>query len=204
MVLVAAYGRNTMSNPKYIAAVKRQQEKERERSQQPVHLNRLQAIRNSLSEKKAWEEAQNRANRMNLPKQRVLADVEAVARIYGVTLEDVLGKARTRNIVRARQAAIWMVWFSRGYTLPAIGRVFGKDHTSALFSIGQHMIRMGLDNERTDIAKRRLAVNCERAKMHYHQLSKADKDDSPPPPPITDISGYGTLKFVMNRPSQAA
>lgn len=197
MVLVAAYGRNTMSNPKYIAAVKAQQAKERARNL-PVHL----CIRSCPSEKKAWEEAQNRANRMNMPKQRVLADVEAVARIYGVTLEDVLGKSRTRNIVRARQAAIWMVWFSRDYTLPAIGRVFGKDHTSCLFSRGQHMIRMGLDNEWTDIAKRRLAINNARTKAHYHQLSQAENND--PLPPITDISGYGTLEFVMSRPSQAA
>lgn len=173
MVLIAAYGRNTMSNPKYIAAVKAQQEKERERSLQPIHLSKLQSIRSSLSEKKAWEEAQNRANRMNTPKQRILADIEAVARIYGVTLKDVLGISRTRNIVRARQAAIWMVWFSREYSLPAIGRVFGKDHTSVLFSRGQHMIRMGLDNEWTDIAKRRLAINNERTKAHYHQFSQA-------------------------------
>lgn len=172
-MIYAAYGGHTASNPKYIAAVKRQQEKERERSLQPFHLSKLQAIRSSLSEKKAWEEAQNRANRMNMPKQRVLADIEAVALIYGVSLEDVLGKSRTRKIVRARQAAIWMVWFSRDYTLPAIGRIFGKDHTSCLFSRGQHMIRMGLDNEWTDIAKRRLAVNNARTKAHYHSLSQA-------------------------------
>ncbi|CAN7495844.1 hypothetical protein LJR231_003479 [Phyllobacterium sp. LjRoot231] len=191
------YGYHTEANPRYQEAVRRQQEKEMER--QPSHLAKLKAIRSSLAEKKA--EAINRANRLNMPKQRLLADIEAVARIYNLTLEDVLGKSRTRNVVRARQAAIWMVWYSRDYTLPAIGRVFGKDHTSCLFSRGQHMIRMGLDNEWTDIAKRRLAINNARTKAHYHQLSQAE--NNAPLPPITDISGYGTLEFVMNR-SQAA
>ena len=55
----------------------------------------------------------------------------------GVTPQDILGKSRSHHIVAARFDAIVAVYLNcridgKRYTLPALGRCFGRDHTSVL------------------------------------------------------------------------
>lgn len=55
----------------------------------------------------------------------------------GVTLEEVKGPRRSRNIVAARQACMFEVYTERqDVSFPMIGRFFGgRDHTTALHSV---------------------------------------------------------------------
>ncbi|MQX90293.1 hypothetical protein GHK63_11655 [Sinorhizobium meliloti] len=55
----------------------------------------------------------------------------------GVTLDEVKGPRRSRNIVAARQACMFEVYTERrDVSFPMIGRFFGgRDHTTALHSV---------------------------------------------------------------------
>jgi hypothetical protein len=54
---------------------------------------------------------------------------------YGVSSEEVLGNVRSRDIVLARQEAIYECYRHISMSLPALGRRFGRDHTTILHSI---------------------------------------------------------------------
>lgn len=59
---------------------------------------------------------------------------------HGVSVEDIIGPRRSRNIVAARHEAIRLVKSHMPHlAYPAIGRIFNRDHTSILFALG--MIR---------------------------------------------------------------
>jgi chromosomal replication initiation ATPase DnaA len=64
------------------------------------------------------------------PLQRI---IDLVARMHGVSFAAVMGKSRRRHVVLARFAAICAVKEIRPcMTLPTLGRLFGRDHTSIL------------------------------------------------------------------------
>ena len=54
---------------------------------------------------------------------------------YGLTVEDLKSRKRTSNIASARHVAIYMIKKLTDRSLPAIGRVFGRDHTTMINSI---------------------------------------------------------------------
>ena len=55
---------------------------------------------------------------------------------FGLSSADLLGPSRKRKVVAARCAAMRRVWSETTLSLPAIGRLFGRDHTTVL-----HMLR---------------------------------------------------------------
>jgi len=59
----------------------------------------------------------------------------AVSSHYGLTVEDLKSRKRTSNIASARHVAIYMIKKLTDRSLPAIGRVFGRDHTTIINSI---------------------------------------------------------------------
>jgi chromosomal replication initiator protein len=62
--------------------------------------------------------------------------LECVSRHYGVTVEDLKGRSRARDIANTRHIAIYLVRNLTGMSLPAIGQIFGKrDHTTILSSL---------------------------------------------------------------------
>lgn len=76
------------------------------------------------------------------PRQRYHAEIEAIARLHGVTFEDVVGPRRVRPIVAARNAAMWAIWFAHGLSLPRVGRLFGRKHPAVIYAIGSHLSRI--------------------------------------------------------------
>lgn len=59
----------------------------------------------------------------------------AVSRQEGVSVHDILvSRKRTKPVAMARHEAIYRMR-EKGFSLPQIGRVFGRDHTSILNSI---------------------------------------------------------------------
>ena len=59
----------------------------------------------------------------------------AVANKYGVTVEDIRGSRRTKDIAMARHVSIYIMRNVTGMSLPSIGKVFNRDHTTILSSI---------------------------------------------------------------------
>lgn len=78
------------------------------------------------------------------PRQKALADIAVVGSVYGVGLKDILSDYRGRQVCKARHAAMWLIWWKYGWSLPKVGRLFGRDHTTVMSGIGSHMLRAGL------------------------------------------------------------
>ena len=73
--------------------------------------------------------------------RRILA---TVARMHGMTVEDLKGPRRTARVVRARQDAMAAVWLNCSkLSLPAIGRIMRRDHTTVLHALRQRGIDKG-------------------------------------------------------------
>lgn len=60
--------------------------------------------------------------------------LSTVAKKYGVTSTDILSKKRTQDIAFARHVAIYITRAVTELSLPAIGKVFSRDHTTVMSS----------------------------------------------------------------------
>ncbi|MCO6508577.1 MAG: chromosomal replication initiator protein DnaA [Snodgrassella sp.] len=59
-----------------------------------------------------------------------------VAKFYGITISDMVGKKRTRNLARPRQIAMTLAKELTPLSLPAIGSGFGgRDHTTVMHAV---------------------------------------------------------------------
>lgn len=73
------------------------------------------------------------------------AIIQKVSAYYGVTYAEIMGKSRTKPIVFPRQMAMYL---SRQYTsmsLPELGRVFGRDHTTVINAIERVKLAQAMD-----------------------------------------------------------
>lgn len=59
----------------------------------------------------------------------ILQDVSERRR---VSVKDLLGESRAHNIARPRQEAMALMYATGKYSLPRIGAVFNRDHTTVL------------------------------------------------------------------------
>jgi len=58
-----------------------------------------------------------------------------VAEHYGVTPADLKSKGRSKEVVRPRQVAMYLIRQLTGASLPEIGQFFGgRDHTTVLYA----------------------------------------------------------------------
>jgi chromosomal replication initiator protein len=72
-----------------------------------------------------------------LPKQRNLAPegiVQSVAEAFGLPLERILGRDRSREVALPRQIAMYLLREETGISLPQIGEILGgRDHTTVMY-----------------------------------------------------------------------
>ena len=61
-----------------------------------------------------------------------------VAQKHGVGVGDIRGPSRKPNLVLARQEAAYEIRMKRGLSLPQIGVMLGRDHTTVLHGIKRH------------------------------------------------------------------
>jgi len=61
--------------------------------------------------------------------------VEKVSTKYGITPEDLKGKKRTKEIVNPRHIAIYIIRKMTDLSLPAIAKIFDRDHTTVMSSL---------------------------------------------------------------------
>ncbi len=63
---------------------------------------------------------------------------EEVARETGVTVDEMMGRSKLLRIVRARRTAWDRLHRTGRFTTPAIGRFFGRDHSTIVVGIKRH------------------------------------------------------------------
>ncbi|SMC42776.1 dnaA protein helix-turn-helix [Fulvimarina manganoxydans] len=68
------------------------------------------------------------------PFERTIAELDAIMRRRGITSDELFGPSRKRAIVEAR-ADCYAFLQKKGWSLPRIGRMFRKDHTTILNGI---------------------------------------------------------------------
>ncbi|MBP8235322.1 MAG: hypothetical protein KAY22_23790 [Rhizorhabdus sp.] len=70
------------------------------------------------------------------PGHAIRAMIDLVARMHGATYDEVMSKSRRHRVVMARQAAMCAVAYKRpDYSLPMLGRIFKRDHTTVLYAL---------------------------------------------------------------------
>ncbi len=69
----------------------------------------------------------------------------AVFKKYNVTKEDIKGKKRVKNVVWARQIAIYLIREITELSFPDIGEIVDKDHATVIYSNNQVAKRMSSD-----------------------------------------------------------
>lgn len=83
--------------------------------------------------------------------------LEKIAKKYGITVEEIKGRKRTNDIANPRHIAIYLIRKMTEISLPAIGRIFGRDHTTIMSSLktAETMIKTNslLELEISDIIK---------------------------------------------------
>jgi chromosomal replication initiator protein len=82
---------------------------------------------------------ENIAPVLNPPAAKITASPETiistVADMYGVSIEDLKGNSRRREISMARQIGMYLMRQHTDLSLPKIGEEFGgKDHTTVIYS----------------------------------------------------------------------
>jgi hypothetical protein len=62
--------------------------------------------------------------------------LDATAEMFGLSIEDLRGKSRSRPLVPARQIAMYVLREMTDFSYPAIGREFGdRDHTTVMHAV---------------------------------------------------------------------
>ena len=61
--------------------------------------------------------------------------LQAVAKEYGVTVDDIMSNSRRSDIAEARQMSMCLFAETSGYEPERIGRVFGRNRTTVIYAI---------------------------------------------------------------------
>ena len=63
--------------------------------------------------------------------------LQEVAKFYGISADKLSSSNRSKETVLPRQVAMYLVRQELRYSLPEIGKIFSKDHTTVLHSINK-------------------------------------------------------------------
>lgn len=98
----------------------------------------IEALHQEIAELSAKLQALEHQDQSPLvPPSRIKPIIGAVAKYYGVPLRDLVSFRRARALIRARQVAMYLARTLTKHSLPAIGRVFERDHTTILHACRQ-------------------------------------------------------------------
>ena len=80
--------------------------------------------------------------------------IEEVGKFYNVSVEDIKGQNRTKDIVLARQVAMYQTRRLTNLSMPEIGQIFGgKDHTTVMYSLRRIETMVKSSPEMSEIIK---------------------------------------------------
>lgn len=63
------------------------------------------------------------------------AIIEETGKCYGIDVAEIMSTSRTKEVAMARQVAMYIIRQLTKLSLPEIGRVFGRDHTTVIHSL---------------------------------------------------------------------
>ena len=69
------------------------------------------------------------------PQMTVEHVIAQVCKKYGLSEEDIKGRKKTKEIAMARHICIYIIRKLTDLSLPAIGRILGRDHTTVMSSL---------------------------------------------------------------------
>lgn len=75
------------------------------------------------------------------------AILSTTAQMFATTVEDLRGPSRTHEMVRARQAAMYLCRELTDLSLPRIGEIFERDHTTVMHALRKVNQRMNSDRQ---------------------------------------------------------
>ncbi len=99
-------------------------------------LNRVQAMSRLTGQPLTVEVAESALENLTPRRSRLTTEqiVEAVAHHFGVEVEALRGRSRSRAVARPRQIAMYLMREETGASLPQIGAALGgRDHTTVLY-----------------------------------------------------------------------
>lgn len=76
--------------------------------------------------------------------------LKAVSDFYGLKISELKGKSRLAHLVRARQVAMYLARSLIGLSFSSIGRIFHRDHTTALYAFKKVIDSIEQDNSFRD------------------------------------------------------
>jgi chromosomal replication initiator protein len=72
--------------------------------------------------------------------------IPMVAEVYGVTVEDILGKTRKQPIAEARQMAMYIYRSHAQFKFDAIANIFGRKHPTVISGVQSALALIDVDN----------------------------------------------------------
>lgn len=69
--------------------------------------------------------------------------IRETAALRGISLEQIMGRSRYREVTAARFEIYHRLSVELGYSLPMIGKTLGRDHTGVLHGIRKHQRELG-------------------------------------------------------------
>lgn len=98
----------------------------------------INALRQEVAELSAKLEALKRQDLSPLaPPNRIKPIISAAAKYYGIPLRDLVSFRRARGLIRPRHVAMYLARTLTKHSLPAIGRIFERDHTTIMHGCRQ-------------------------------------------------------------------
>lgn len=126
-------------------------------------LSETEAVAYGLAAPAGWKRVGAERAVVRHTRLSMIEVVEAVARASGVDRKDLLGCRRPRQLARARQLAMLLVReLCPGASLPAIGYLLNRHHTTVLYGCRRAAFLLERDatfRQRCEEARRYLAPN---------------------------------------------
>ena len=70
--------------------------------------------------------------------ERPMQDIATtIGGYFGISLEEMQSRSREKEIVTARQIAMYFMYYSGKYSLGTVGKFFDRDHTTVIHSLNQ-------------------------------------------------------------------
>ena len=91
--------------------------------------------------------------RLAIPKAP-LEIMETVAWRHGVTVADLRGRRRSVRFVHARQEAMALIYETGRFSYPQVGKMFDRDHSTAVHGVNAHWQRIHKQQSCVDGAQR--------------------------------------------------
>ena len=111
-------------------------------------VHKIQAMKKTFNSDFTLEQAREVVKDVTTDSEPVSVKVdkiiEYVANLYGVTASDIKSDKRQGDIKMARQVSMYVIKEVTSLTLQDIGKIFGKNHSTVLYSVNQ--IKEGIED----------------------------------------------------------